>query len=196
MVDGGRVGIEVLLVALATRITFWAVGGRRYHPFISFTASCCASTTGQSASKFSTLSQNSSRLPWDPCGLVLKSWTAREGCSPTTGIIRYARICLCKEITEWRWPAVILLRHLEEKPKRRRNCLRWWPTSQRFPSCYCQSSCSFILLPLHPQCICHNHPHCIPLLPPFLWYNAERSWVDLPWRFPHQESLPLSRKLG
>ena len=39
MVWGGKVGTEVPVVALAARITRWAVGGRRYHPFVSFSAS-------------------------------------------------------------------------------------------------------------------------------------------------------------
>ena len=50
MVDGGEVGIKVLLVAFAARMTCWAVGVRRSHPFVSFSASRCAETTGWSAS--------------------------------------------------------------------------------------------------------------------------------------------------
>ena len=52
MVDGGEVGIKVLLVALDTRMTCCAVGGRRSHPFVSFSASRCAETKGWGTSEF------------------------------------------------------------------------------------------------------------------------------------------------
>ena len=39
MVGGGEVGMEVPVVVLAARMTRWAVGGRRYHPFVSFSIS-------------------------------------------------------------------------------------------------------------------------------------------------------------
>ena len=41
--------MEVPLVALATRMTRWNVGGRRSHPLVSFSTSRWAATTGQSA---------------------------------------------------------------------------------------------------------------------------------------------------
>ena len=49
---GCEVGIEVLLVALSARMTHWAIGGRRSHPFVSFSASRCAATTEQSTYSF------------------------------------------------------------------------------------------------------------------------------------------------
>ena len=36
MVGGGEVGMEVMVVVLASRMTFWAVGGRRSHPVSLF----------------------------------------------------------------------------------------------------------------------------------------------------------------
>ena len=36
MVGGGKVGMEVPVVALAAKMTRWAVGGRRSHPFVYF----------------------------------------------------------------------------------------------------------------------------------------------------------------
>ena len=59
MVGGGEVGMEVLVVALATRMARLAVGGRRSHPFVSFSALHWAATTRGSAlavcTRFSTL---------------------------------------------------------------------------------------------------------------------------------------------
>ena len=52
MVDGGEAVIEVPLVALAARMTQWIVGGRRSHPFVSFSASRCAETKGWGTSEF------------------------------------------------------------------------------------------------------------------------------------------------
>ena len=49
MVGGGEIGMEVPVVALAARMTRWAVGGRQSHPFVSFFASCLAEATGESA---------------------------------------------------------------------------------------------------------------------------------------------------
>ena len=43
--------MEVPLVALAARMTCWAVGGRRSHPLVSFFASRWAETAGRNASK-------------------------------------------------------------------------------------------------------------------------------------------------
>ena len=42
--------MEVPVVELVARIMLWAVGGRRYHPFVSFSALRWAATTGRSAS--------------------------------------------------------------------------------------------------------------------------------------------------
>ena len=53
MVGGGEVGMEVPVVALAARMTCWAVGGRRYHPFVSFFVSVTAV-----AETFSTIADN------------------------------------------------------------------------------------------------------------------------------------------
>ena len=47
MVGGGEVGMEVPVVALAARMTRWAVGGRRSHPFVFLSISRWAATTGQ-----------------------------------------------------------------------------------------------------------------------------------------------------
>ena len=50
MVADGEVVTEVPVVALAARMTPWAVGRRWSHPFVSFSASRWAATTGWSAS--------------------------------------------------------------------------------------------------------------------------------------------------
>ena len=59
MVGGGEVGMEVPVVALAARMTRWAVGGRHSHPFVSFSASQWVETAERSAStvrnRFATL---------------------------------------------------------------------------------------------------------------------------------------------
>ena len=49
MVGGGEVRMEVPVVAIAARMTFWAVGGRRSHSFVSLSASHWVATTGRSA---------------------------------------------------------------------------------------------------------------------------------------------------
>ena len=72
--NGGKLGIEVLLVALAARMNRWAVGGRRYHLFVFFSASRSAATTGQSASEFRNLVVALLNTPVRPvwsCGAVL-----------------------------------------------------------------------------------------------------------------------------
>ena len=66
--------MEVLLVALATRITHWAVGGRRYHPLVSFYTLRCAATAGRSASAVCNLVAMYLKTPVRPvwyCGTVL-----------------------------------------------------------------------------------------------------------------------------
>ena len=47
MVSGREIGMDVLLVALAARMTRFAVGKRQPEPFISFSSSRCALTMGQ-----------------------------------------------------------------------------------------------------------------------------------------------------
>ena len=54
-VGGGEDGMEVLLVALATRMTSWAVGGRRSHPSVYFSPLHCTAITGSIASAFCNL---------------------------------------------------------------------------------------------------------------------------------------------
>ena len=74
MVDGGEAVIEVPLVALAARMTRWAVGGRRFHPFVYFSASHCVARTGWSASAFFSLVVKSLKTHVRPvwfCGAVL-----------------------------------------------------------------------------------------------------------------------------
>ena len=55
MVDVGKVGIEVLLVALTARMTRWAIGGRWSHPFVSFSALIREEMMERSGSAFSAL---------------------------------------------------------------------------------------------------------------------------------------------
>ena len=65
---GGEVIMEVPVVALAASMTRLAVGGRRSHPFVSFSASLWAATTGRSASavcnRVATLVRTHVRLRW------------------------------------------------------------------------------------------------------------------------------------
>ena len=42
--------MKVPVVVLATRMTHWAIGGRRPHPSVYFSALCWAAATGRSAS--------------------------------------------------------------------------------------------------------------------------------------------------
>ena len=61
-------------MVLTTRINIWAIGGKRSHPFVSFSASRCAATTGRSASEFCKLVATSLKTPVRPvwsCGAVL-----------------------------------------------------------------------------------------------------------------------------
>ena len=71
MVGGGKVGMEIPVVALASRMTRWAVGGRRSHPFFSFFISRWTATTGRSASsvysRVATSVRKSVRPRWS-CG--------------------------------------------------------------------------------------------------------------------------------
>ena len=72
--DGNRVGIEILLVALVARMTRWSVGGRRSHPLVSFSALRCEAITGRIASEFFNLVATSRKTPVRPvwyCGAVL-----------------------------------------------------------------------------------------------------------------------------
>ena len=71
MVGGGEVGMEVPVVALAARMTRWAVGGRRSHPFVSFFVSCWAATTVRSYLSVCSRVATSVRTPVRPrwsCG--------------------------------------------------------------------------------------------------------------------------------
>ena len=66
--------MEVPVVALATRMTRFAVGGRRSHPFVSFYASLWAAATRHSASMVCNLVATLVRTPVIPmwyCGAVL-----------------------------------------------------------------------------------------------------------------------------
>ena len=71
--DGGEVGIEVPLVALAYMMTRWAVGGIWSHLFVSFSTFLCAATMGQSGSEFCNFVATSLKNPVIPvwsCGAV------------------------------------------------------------------------------------------------------------------------------
>ena len=71
---GGKSVIKVLLVALAARMTCWAVGGRRSHPLVSFPALPCTATAGWSASLVYNLVAKSLKILMIPvwfCGEVL-----------------------------------------------------------------------------------------------------------------------------
>ena len=50
MVGGSDFGMGVPVLALATRMTRWVVGGRRSHPLVSLSVSCWAEKTGRRAS--------------------------------------------------------------------------------------------------------------------------------------------------
>ena len=72
--DVGEVGIKVLLVELAVRMTLWDFGVIRSHLFVSFPALQCSVTTGRSASAFCNLVAKFIKTPvileWS-CGAVL-----------------------------------------------------------------------------------------------------------------------------
>ena len=71
MVGGVEVEMEVPVVALAARMTRWDVCGRRSHPFVYFSASRWAGTTGRSASAVCSRVATSVRMPVRPrwyCG--------------------------------------------------------------------------------------------------------------------------------
>ena len=61
-------------MAIAARMNPWDFGGRRYHPFVSFSASHCTATMGRIASAVcnlvATLLKTPARLVWS-CGSVL-----------------------------------------------------------------------------------------------------------------------------
>ena len=69
--------MEVHVVALAARMTCWAVGGRRSHPFVSFSTLHWAATTGRSASsicsRVTTLVSMRVRPRWS-CGAGVDSF--------------------------------------------------------------------------------------------------------------------------
>ena len=71
MVGGVEVGMEVPVVELAARMARLAVGGRRSHPFVSFSALRRVETTGRSASAVCNRVATSVRTPVIPrwyCG--------------------------------------------------------------------------------------------------------------------------------
>ena len=80
MVGGGKVGIEVPVVALAARMTWWAVGGRRSNPFVSFSALCWAATLGRSTSAVCNRVIMSVRTPVRPM------WSCGTGLSGLGGV--------------------------------------------------------------------------------------------------------------
>ena len=71
MVGGDKVAMEVPMVALAARMTSWAVGGRRPHLLVSLSISRWAATTGRRASdmcsRVATSVRTSVRPMWS-CG--------------------------------------------------------------------------------------------------------------------------------
>ena len=71
---GGKVGMEVPLVAIIAGMTCWAVGGRQSHPLVSFPTLLCAATTEWSASAVCNLVATSLKTPARPvwsCGADL-----------------------------------------------------------------------------------------------------------------------------
>ena len=72
---GIKVGMEVLLVALAARMTHWAVGERRSHSLVSFYASLwAAAAAGRITSAVCNLVATSVKTPVRPgwsCGTGL-----------------------------------------------------------------------------------------------------------------------------
>ena len=66
IVGGGEVRMEVPLVVLVTRMTRWAVSGRRSHPLVSFYDSLWAAATGQSAPTVCNLFATSAKTPVIP----------------------------------------------------------------------------------------------------------------------------------
>ena len=74
IVRGDQVRMEVLVVALAARMTIWAIGGRRSHPLVRFFATQCVATMGQSGSAVCNLVATLDRMPVRPmwsCGVGL-----------------------------------------------------------------------------------------------------------------------------
>ena len=66
MLGGGEVGMEVPVVALAARMTFWAVGGRRSHPFVYFSVTRWLELMERSASVVCNRVATSVRTPVRP----------------------------------------------------------------------------------------------------------------------------------
>ena len=83
MVGGGEVGMEVPVMALAARMTRWAVGGRRSHPFVSFSASHWAATMGRSALTVCIRVATSVRTPVRP------RWSCGDGVG---GLVRFTSV--------------------------------------------------------------------------------------------------------
>ena len=72
-VGGKEFRMEVLLVALAARMTRWDVGGRRSHTLVSFYASLCTAMTGRSTSAVCSLVATSVKTP------VRTMWSYGDG---------------------------------------------------------------------------------------------------------------------
>ena len=66
MVGVGEVRMEVTVIALAARMTRWAVGGRQSHPFVSLSALRWAAILGRSASAVCNRVATSVRMPVKP----------------------------------------------------------------------------------------------------------------------------------
>ena len=73
IVGGCEVGVEVPVVALAARMTRWAIRGRYYHPLVSFSDSRWAATKGRSASAVCTWVVTLVRMP------VIPVWSCEAG---------------------------------------------------------------------------------------------------------------------
>ena len=73
MLGGDEVGMEVPVVALAARMTRWAVGGRRSHPFVSFSYLRWAEATVRSVYVVCNLVATLVRTPVRP------RWSCRAG---------------------------------------------------------------------------------------------------------------------
>ena len=97
MVGGGEVGMEVPVVALAARMTRWAVDGRRSHPFVSLSISRWAATAGRSASavcsRVATSVRTSVRPRWS-CGAGVGGFcrfTSVHSCNQTRACLSTRR---------------------------------------------------------------------------------------------------------
>ena len=98
MVGGGKVEMEVLVVALSDRMKRWAIGGRRSHPFVSVSASRWEATTGRSASAVCNRVVMLVRMPMRPrwsCGAGLGGMgilTSAQCCNQTHARLSAQRV--------------------------------------------------------------------------------------------------------